>query len=227
MDIMTLACHNDSCVYYRHDISKQAGGREKQKRRTRNALLAAASGLARQGKAPTVADVAEAADISRRTAYRYFPTQEQLLAEIGLEQTRPAIEAAIAKAAACADPETSLDIVVQAVQQAAFKNEGLLSAMVRLSLERRLGNQGARGEPQPTPVRGRRRIDWIKAALVPVRRKLSRREFERLVSALTLCIGIEAVIALRDIRALDSGESISVCRWAARSLLRASLSKSK
>lgn len=202
----------------------QAGGREKQKRRTRTALLAAAATLARGGKAPTVADVAEAADISRRTAYRYFPTQEQLLTEIGLEQTRPAIEAAIAKAAACDDPETGLDLVVQAVQQAAFENEGLLSAMVRLSLEHRLGSQGAQSGP-PVPVRGRRRVDWIKAAVAPVRRKLSRKAFERLVSALTLCIGIEAVIALRDIRALDPGESISVCRWAARSLLRASLSK--
>ena len=115
--------------------------------------------------------------------------------------------------------------MVQAVQQTAFENEGLLYAMVRLSLERRLGSQGAQSGAWTVPVRGRRRIDWIKAAVAPLRRKLSRRAFERLVSSLTLCIGIEAVIALRDIRALDPGESISVCRWAARSLLRASLSK--
>ena len=188
------------------------------------ALLAAATDLARQGNAPTVADIAEAADISRRTAYRYFPSQEQLLVEIGLEQTRPAIEAAIARAASQTDPETGLDIVVEAVQRAAFQNEGLLCAMVRLSLERRLGGQGEKREAKPAPVRGGRRIDWIKAAIAPLRQKLGRRKFDRLVSALTLCIGIEAVIALRDIRALDEEESISICRWTARSLVRASLS---
>jgi hypothetical protein len=96
--------------------------------------------------------------------------------------------------------------------------------MVRLSLERRLGGQGVKGEPMPAPVRGGRRLDWIKAAIAPLRQKLGQRKFERLVSALTLCVGIEAVIALRDIRALDQEESISVCRWTARSLLRASLS---
>jgi len=188
------------------------------------ALLAAAADLARQGKAPTVAEVAEAADISRRTAYRYFPSQEQLLVEIGLEQTKPAIEAAIARAASQTDPETGLDIVVEAVQRAAFQNQGLLCAMVRLSLERRLGGQGEETEAQPVPVRGGRRVDWIKAAIAPLRKKLGRSKFNRLVSALTLCIGIEAVIALRDIRALDEEESISVCRWTARSLVRASLS---
>jgi AcrR family transcriptional regulator len=206
-------------------LGSQAGGREKQKLRTRKALLAAATNLASQGKAPTVAEAAEAADISRRTAYRYFPSQEQLLVEIGLEQARPAIEAAIARAASQTDPETGLDIVVQAVQGAAFQNEGLLYAMVRLSLERRLGGQRAEEGLVPVPVRGRRRIDWIKATVAPLRKKLGKRNFERLVSGLTLCIGIEAVIALRDIRALDREESVSVCRWAARSLLRASLSK--
>jgi AcrR family transcriptional regulator len=221
---MTLVCHNGITYTIVVIMRSQVGGREKQKRRTRTALLTAAAGLARQGKAPTVAAVAEAADISRRTAYRYFPSQEQLLVEIGLEQTRPAIEAAIARAAAQTDPEVSLDIVVQAVQRAAFQNRGLLYAMVRLSLERRLGGQAAEGEPMPAPVRGGRRLDWIRAAIAPLRQKLGQRKFERLVSALTLCVGIEAVIALRDIRALDQEESISVCRWTARSLLRASLS---
>jgi AcrR family transcriptional regulator len=221
---MTLVCHEGITYTIVVIMRSQVGGREKQKRRTRTALLTAAADLARQGKAPTVAEVAEAADISRRTAYRYFPSQEQLLLEIGLEQTRPAIEAAIARAASQTDPEVSLDIVVRAVQRAAFQNEGLLYAMVRLSLERRLGGQRGAGEPMPARVRGGRRLDWIKAAIAPLRQKLGRRKFERLVSALTLCVGIEAVIALRDIRALDQEESISVCRWTARSLLRASLS---
>ncbi len=54
-------------------------GRDKQKRRTRAAILTAVRELIRQGQIPSVADAADAADVSRRTAYRYFPTQEQLL----------------------------------------------------------------------------------------------------------------------------------------------------
>jgi AcrR family transcriptional regulator len=43
--------------------------------------VAAADEIVSEGRAPTVADVARCADISRATAYRYFPTQEALLLE--------------------------------------------------------------------------------------------------------------------------------------------------
>ena len=46
------------------------------------ALVAAAKDLARAGAAPTVAEAAEHARVSRATAYRYFPTQESLLVEV-------------------------------------------------------------------------------------------------------------------------------------------------
>ena len=58
----------------------ELNGRTSQKRRTRDALLAAARGLVADGHAPTVEDAAEAASISRTTAYRYFPNQRALLA---------------------------------------------------------------------------------------------------------------------------------------------------
>src|SRR5579871_3348380 len=64
--------------------SKDGKGRESQKNRTRKELVAAASELMRAGRHPTVTDVAEAAGISRATAYRYFPTQELLWAEVAL-----------------------------------------------------------------------------------------------------------------------------------------------
>jgi AcrR family transcriptional regulator len=66
------------------ESEKQINGRESQKNRTRKALVASASELLRNGKHPTVTDAAEAAGISRATAYRYFPSQEMLWAEVAL-----------------------------------------------------------------------------------------------------------------------------------------------
>ena len=57
------------------------GGRQRQQERTRRLLLDTARALLESGRQPTVTEVADAAEISRRTAYRYFPTQEKLLAE--------------------------------------------------------------------------------------------------------------------------------------------------
>ena len=58
----------------------ESRGRTNQKRRTREALVAAARAQVSDGLAPTVEDAARAAGISRTTAYRYFPNQRSLLA---------------------------------------------------------------------------------------------------------------------------------------------------
>ena len=44
-------------------------GRAAQRRRTRKVIVAAAAELLAQGKTPSVAEVAEAAEVSRRTVY--------------------------------------------------------------------------------------------------------------------------------------------------------------
>ena len=54
-------------------------GRYRQRRRTRAAIVTAAMGLLKDGPAPSMAQIADAADVSRRTIYLYFPTLEQLL----------------------------------------------------------------------------------------------------------------------------------------------------
>ena len=51
-------------------------GRPNQRSRTRKDLLDAASRLLKQGRRPTLEEVAEEARVSRATAYRYFPSVE-------------------------------------------------------------------------------------------------------------------------------------------------------
>ena len=200
-----------------------AGARgDKQKRRTRAALLAAAARLIAQGQSPSVGEVADEADVSRRTAYRYFPTQEQLLAEASLEAVRPHVEAAMAAAL----PEGSspledigqararLDAAVTVIQRLAIPNEALLRTMIRLTA-------GRTGEGRP--VRGYRRVEWITSAVLPVKARLGRLRFERLVSALTACVGMDALFLLQDTRGLSPSAAERVTRWTARALLDASI----
>ncbi|MGI8548966.1 MAG: TetR family transcriptional regulator, partial [Gemmatimonadaceae bacterium] len=66
------------------EVSGKQTGRERQRGRTRKALLTAAAALIAQGRTPSVTEVADAAEVSRRTAYRYFPTPDQLLVEAAL-----------------------------------------------------------------------------------------------------------------------------------------------
>jgi AcrR family transcriptional regulator len=204
--------------------ARGSGERVQQKGRTRNALLAAAVQLLTAGAQPSVADVADAAAVSRRTAYRYFPTQEQLLVEAALEGVRgimsQAIEQGDGKHRDPDDVEARLDRAVKALQRSAVDNEQLLRTMIRLTVSAPDGE--ARGGA-PIRKRGYRRIEWIALALEPVKKKLGKRRYERLVSALAMCVGIEALIVLRDLRGLPESEAEEVSRWAARTLLRESL----
>ena len=185
-------------------------------RRTRAALLAATADLLRAGGYPSVAEAAEAADVSRRTAYRYFPTQEQLLTEAALETLRSGIEASFASIEE--EPEARIEAAVRAMQQQAAANERLLRTMIRLTVERKMGATGTSAAP-----RGSRRIDWIESALAPVRTRLPKSAYARLVSAISLCVGAEALIVLRDVRGLDQASAADVSAWAAKALLRAAL----
>lgn len=190
-------------------------GRDRQRLRTRRDLLATAARLIESGRWPTVAEVADAAHVSRRTAYRYFPTQAKLFVEAALEGLRPSMERAIAatpEVRGAGDLEARVDALVAAMQGLAVENEHLLRLMVHLTvLEHPAGK---------TPRRGTRRIDWIESTLAPVRERLPAATYERLVSALALCAGIEALLVLRDIRGLSTQQAIETSRWMALAIVR-------
>ncbi|HEY4130475.1 MAG TPA: helix-turn-helix domain-containing protein, partial [Gemmatimonadaceae bacterium] len=180
-----------------------------QRRRTRLALLQSAAKLVASGKTPTVAEVADAADVSRRTAYRYFPTQEQLLVEASLEGTRAEVESALDAAlphdAVDMDgkplddvglAQARLDAAVKVMHRLTLENEALLRTMIRLTA-------GGAPDPDSPRPRGYRRVEWLTSAVAPVKSRLGAARFERLVSALTSCIGMDALFLLQDTRGLS------------------------
>jgi AcrR family transcriptional regulator len=105
------------------NTSWEEEGRINQKRRTRVAVLEAAKQLLREGQLPSVADAADAARVSRATAYRYFPTQEYLLSEAALESAKTDINHLLERAAPSNDPAVRLDTLVQALQQVTLGQE--------------------------------------------------------------------------------------------------------
>ena len=205
----------------------QQEGRINQKRRTRAAILAAAVELVEQGQRPTVAEVADAALVSRATAYRYFPTQEYLLFEAALESTRSDIGRELEENTLPEDPEARLEMLIVTLQKRIIDKEAAFRTMLRLSLEQSPEEVEEQydGESRPSRLRGGGRVHWIEKALAPVEGRFEEPHFRRLVAALSLCMGMEALIVLRDVCALEPEEAEEVSRWAARTLLRCSLAK--
>lgn len=190
--------------------------RENQKARTRRDLVAAALGLLADGDTPTVTEVADAANVSRRTAYRYFPTGEQLIVEALLEGMRSDVQREIDAADSDEGIATRMDRLVDALHRLTVDKEHLLRQMIRLTIDR--------GPIEPgVPPRPSRRLDYIEQALQPLRKQLKPVDYDRLVHAIAVVIGIEARIVLRDICGLDDHTILETERWAAHALLTAAL----
>ena len=196
-------------------------GRVAQKRRTRKAIVDAAGELLAQGKTPSVNDVAAAADVSRRTVYMYFPTLDQLMIDAALGAvTRKTVETALDSLNDSDDVEKRVDIMTRAVQSDFAATEKQGRALLRLTVD-----TPTLERQSDQPLRGYRRIEWIERALEPLRGKIDRKRFERLVSALAMVVGWESLIVARDIRALSLAEAEEVSAWAARTLVKATLAE--
>ena len=194
-------------------IPYERTGRQNQKERTRQALIAAARELVAQGATATVEAAAATADISRATAYRYFPNQRALIVA-----AHPEVDV---MSLLGADPPVEvgarLDAVVDGTLDIFLADEAVFRTMLRLSLE---PDPAARGD---LVLRKGLRLVWIDEALDPIRDQLPRDDFRRLVHAIAVVIGIEALVVLVDLSGLSRAEAVDVIRWSARALLRSAL----
>ena len=194
-------------------ISYETTGRTKQKQRTREALTAATRQLLRDGVIPTVEEAADAAGVSRATAYRYFPNQAGLLAAAHAWIDMPSL----VLDGVGSDPHERLAAVVDRMIGNIVENEAAYRAMLRLSLEGHVPGEG------DLELRKGRRIIWVEDALEPVKRQLGPRRFKRLVRAIAASIGVEVLVWMTDVARMSRDEAVATIRWSASALLRAAL----
>jgi AcrR family transcriptional regulator len=193
-------------------IPYERSGRTRQKARTRADLIHATRELLASGRAPTVAEAAEAAAVSRATAYRYFPNQRALLLA-----AHPQIAAtSLLGEDAPDDPEQRLDRTIAELIRLTIDTEPELRTMLRLSLE-------PTHDREQLVLRRGRAIGWIEDALSPLQGQMSAAMLRRLVLAIRSACGIESLVWLTDIAGLSRKQAAGVMRWSALALLRAAL----
>ncbi len=176
--------------------------------------------LIREGKTPSMSLIAETAEVSRRTLYMYFPTLEQLLTDATLGVLSENAMDMVLTGSPSDDPLERVEQLSRAMNEHSAKTMHLGRAMIRLTVE---GDEPQAGVPR----RGYRRIQWIERALAPARDKLTSKEFERLVSALSVLVGWEPMIVLKDIRGLEQKETDEVLAFAVRAVVEKALNEAK
>ncbi|QKC81699.1 TetR/AcrR family transcriptional regulator [Mesorhizobium sp. NZP2077] len=197
-----------------NDDAKEAAERGP-RARTRRLILKTATRLMQAGVTPSVSEVAEAAEVSRATAYRYFPSQAALVQAVVDEGLGPILE----WRSDSSDAERRVAELIDSAMPRIEAFEATFKAALKLSLDQWARGQAGTLGGEPPFTRGHR-MDLLEDALAPLRGELPPREFERLAQALSLIFGVELLIVLKDIWGLDSGKTLAVGQWAAAALVR-------
>jgi AcrR family transcriptional regulator len=193
--------------------------RDRQKARTRAAIVRAAGALLRKGEKPGLDEIAEEAGVSRATAYRYFPGLDALLSEASVDLLVPQVEDVLGPGAP-SDPFERIALVDETFDQVCRGGEMPLRLMLARILERSVGR-----DPGDPPLRQNRRQPLIEQALAPLAPRLGKARLERLAQALTMVIGTEGFIALNDVAGLDADDARDVRRWTIDALVAAALNE--
>lgn len=186
--------------------------------RTRRLMLETATRLMQAGATPSVSEVAEAAEVSRATAYRYFPSQAALVHAVVDEALGPILEWRSSSGDASARVDDLLATSLPRIEEF----EATFKAALKLSLDQWARRQAGSLGDEPQFTRGHR-MDLLEDALAPLRGVLPDGEFDRVAQAISLIFGVEAWVVLKDIWGLDAARVQTVVRWAASALVRAAL----
>lgn len=194
-----------------------ARGRPNQRQRTRKDLLDAATRLTRDGRRPTLDEVAVEAMVSRATAYRYFQSIDALMVEAALDVAMPTAETVFAHGVP-ADPASALAQVDDAMAELVARNEPQFRTMLAASIQRGRDGPGDDG----VPPRQNRRTPLIEAALDQFPGAFPPDARRRLAHALAIVMGGESMVVTRDVLQLDDAEARELRHWMIRTLADAS-----
>ncbi len=189
-------------------VPLQEKGRARQRARTRDALTAATRQLLRAGVTPSVEQAADAARVSRTTAYRYFPSQRALLAA-----TFPQLEGgSLLGDHPSTDVRERVALFAEKMTESILANEAEMRAMLRLSLDPQV-------PLQEVALRQGRRTIWVADALAPLRGSLTKSRFERLTLTIAAAVGIESFVWLVDVGGVERATAADLLRSSCSALL--------
>ncbi|HHL2501836.1 TPA: TetR/AcrR family transcriptional regulator [Yersinia enterocolitica] len=181
--------------------------------RTRRLLIDTAMSMYEQGAFPSITEVANAAQLSRATAYRYFPTQSALVSAmvdeslgpiLAWQPTQPDARQRIAELLSFAYPQM-------------LQHEGVLRAALHLSLQQWADNRSNPNNEEKLIRGNRKRL--LKLAVEPLEGKLTPEALQRVIHAFSLIYGSEVFMVLKDIWHLDDAGIQDVTQWVGKAIL--------
>jgi len=190
--------------------SGERQGRERQKERTRRAIVDAAREITRSGAEVTMPRVAERAMVSEATMYRYFPDLTSLIQET-LAGLWPDPAAALAPVETSQDPAERVAFACEHLLRGVHAYEGSVRAAISHTIT----------APGIVNARPGLRFGLIDCALAPFAASLAPAAMTRLKLDLAVVVSAEAFFTLTDLCGLAPDDAITSAVRTATTLTRA------
>ncbi len=181
--------------------------------RTRRLLIDTAMSMYEQGAFPSITEVENAAQLSRATAYRYFPTQSALVSAMVDESLGPIL----AWQPTQSDARQRIAELLSFAYPRMLQHEGVLRAALHLSLQQWADNRSNPNNEEKLIRGNRKRL--LKLAVEPLEGKLTPAALQRVIHAFSLIYGSEVFMVLKDIWHLDDAGIQDVTQWMGKAIL--------
>ncbi|CNH26555.1 TetR/AcrR family transcriptional regulator [Yersinia pekkanenii] len=181
--------------------------------RTRRLLIDTAMSMYEQGAFPSITEVANAAQLSRATAYRYFPTQSALVSAMVDESLGPIL----AWQPTQPDARQRIAELLSFAYPRMLQHEGVLRAALHLSLQQWAEHRNNPNNEEKLVRGNRKRL--LKLAVEPLEGTLPPEDLQRVIHAFSLIYGSEVFMVLKDIWHLDDAGIQDVTQWMGKAIL--------
>ncbi len=178
-------------------------GRTRQKMATRKHILVQTQHLLRTGNEISMDDVIRESGLSRATVYRYFTSIEILVKEAGLD-INTAIPEELYEKVSSYEPHTQILKIQEYFNDLAFDHEEAFRKYLGAVLS----------QDQSTAKRGARRVKTLHLVMQNLKEKVDGDIAEKVINTATVLMGIEALVATRDVCGLSKKKSKETLQWA-------------
>lgn len=188
------------------------------RKRTYILLVTTALDLFEKGAMPSVSELAFEAGVSRATAYRYFPTQSDLItatvnASLGPILTwRPQSE----------KTSERIDELLRYAFPRMFEHEGVLRAALQVSLQQWASDRSSLQNvdvPKVKRLQRGNRKDILSMVTTPMKGEYPQETIDKVIKAFSVIYGSEIFLVLKDIWMLDNQQVTEIAQWMAKAVI--------
>ncbi|WP_272663767.1 TetR/AcrR family transcriptional regulator [Providencia sp. PROV110] len=185
------------------------------RKRTYVLLVTTALDLFEKGAMPSVSELALEAGVSRATAYRYFPTQTDLITAVVNESLGPILT----WRPQSVKTEERIDELLTYAFPRMFEHEGVLRAALQASLQ-----QWAQGRFTPLSIKDKRlergnRKDILTMVTSPMKSEFPQEIIDKVIRAFSVIYGSEIFLVLKDIWKMEDSQVTELAQWMAKAIM--------